>query len=171
LKIRVARVLLPLIILIIALTPAVVFAETETATGTQPDIGLLPDGKVIVTEPEASPATTVKPPVTSSTKILRDGTVVTTSATTVTTVAQPQPADAKTGAIKAAAPATTQRSGTATADENETVVVQGEQIKNPATMSEETLPLTGIDLKPYFAIAILLIILGRATYTKATSRP
>jgi len=38
-------------------------------------------------------------------------------------------------------------------------------------MSEETLPLTGIDLKPYFAIAILLIILGRATYTKATSRP
>lgn len=160
------------------LAPLAVYANTETAAGTQPEfdnIGLLEDGKVIVTEPGATTETTVKAPATSSTKILRDGTVVsptttvpatTKSATTSSTLKNPS---APVSTTKDAA-TSTNGSVAATTSQNDTVVVKGEQVTNPAVASKENLPLTGMDLKPYFAIAILLIIIGRTTYTKAIPR-
>ena len=161
------------------LAPLAVYANTETAAGTPPNMGLFEDGKVIVTEPGATTETTVKPPATSSTKILRDGTVV-SSATTVPGTTKPaktadKPATTSSTTKNSSAPVSTTKGAAVTTDgsvaattsQNDTVVVKGERVGNPAVASEENLPLTGMDLKPYFAIAILLIIIGRATYTKA----
>ncbi|MDP2210713.1 MAG: hypothetical protein Q8J63_03115 [Candidatus Aquicultor sp.] len=174
-KIKVTLVLLPVIMFTLLLAPIAVYANTETVAGTPPNIGFLEDGKVIVTEPGATTQTTVKPPATSSTKILRDGTVV-SSATTVPATTKPTKTATTSSTLKSSsapvsttkdAAVTTQGSVAATTSQNDTVVVKGEQVGNPAIASKENLPLTGMDLKPYFAIAILLIIIGRATYTKA----
>jgi len=182
LRIKATLVLLPVILFTLLLAPLAVYADTETAAGTPPEfenIGLLKDGKVIVTEPGAATRATVKPPATSSTKILRDGTVV-SPATTVPATPKPAKAAAKTAttgntAKNSSAPVsttkdaavTTQSSVATVTSHNNTVVVKGARVGNPAVASKENLPLTVMDLKPYFAIAILLIIIGRTTYTKA----
>ena len=181
LKIRVTLVLLFVIMFTLVMAPVAVYANTETAAGTQPEfenIGLLEDGKVIVTEPGATTQTTVKAPATSSTKILRDGTVVSPTTTVPATTRPAKTATTSSTLKSSSAPVSTTKdaatstdgSVAATTSQNDTVVVKGEQVRNPAIASKENLPLTGMDLKPYFAIAILLIIIGRTTYTKAIPR-
>jgi len=141
-----------------------VFSSTRTAPG---EDRMLQDGKVIVTETTVSTvptaSTTTLPP---SEQASRTETPANRAKTTQTTQGKTESKEQPTSTTKT----TVMSPSTTTTLASDQSVVEGKKINNPASMDKEELSGAGTDLRPYLAIAILMFVAGKTSYTRASKR-